>query len=378
MSEARLPVEEVQIREAAPGDSGPLCALFSSITMDADLRLSVERDPDFFRLYSVQRADWKTLVAEYDGDIYGTATMLRREAWVAGERIGLGYAGDLRFHSRLRGRAFLGKIFGPLYQGFGEALGFRTALTAVIHSNHAAMASLVNRCPEHPGKPVYQLLCPFKILNVQFALRKKPRPSPYAVRRAQPADRSRIAAFIGDDHRRRPFGYVFDEALLDWRLANWPGLCIGDFFLAFEGEKLVGVCAPWDANEVKRFRVVAYQGRMWWIRAAFNAGSHVLGYSPLPPAGDLFRYFYLTHVSVRDDDPGIMSALVDTVYDEYHGKGYQFFSAFVMQGDPMAPAFERYQATPLPAGLYVMSQASAPFDISSLGPGRPGFEMALV
>ena len=366
------------VRGSEAADSDQLCSLFASISMDADLRLSVERSPDFFRLYSIQKGGWKTMVAEHGGQLYGLASMLQRDAWLGGERMSLGYAGDLRFHPRLRGREFLGQVFGPLYHGFCEELGFRLALTAVIHSNHAAMASLVNRSTEHPGKPLYQLLFPFRILNIQFALRKKPRPSPYTVRRARASDLPQIEAFLAADHRERPFGYVFGEGLLEWRLAEWPGLRIGDFFLAFDGQELAGVCAAWDAREVKRFRVLAYNGRMRWVRAAFNAGSKVFGYDPLPPAGGRFRYFYLTHVSVRREDPTVMAALVDTIYAEFHGTGYQFFSAFVMKGDPLAPAFSRFQSTALPAGLYLMSPASDPFDLSGLPPGRPGFEMALV
>ena len=113
-------------------------------------------------------------------------------------------------------------------------------------------------------------------------------------------------------------------------------------------------------------------------RAAFNAGSAARGYDPLPPAGDPLRYFYLTHVSVRGEDPAVMAALLDRIYAEYHGKGYHFFSSFVMEDDPLARAYSRFQSTALRAGLYLMSPSSAPFDLSALPPGRPGFEMALV
>ena len=41
--------------------------------------------------------------------------------------------------------------------------------------------------------------------------------------------------------------------------------------------------------------------------------------APLPAPGGEFRYFYLTHVSIVDEDPGTMAALLDRIYDDHHG-----------------------------------------------------------
>ena len=45
---------------------------------------------------------------------------------------------------------------------------------------------------------------------------------------------------------------------------------------------------------------------MRWVRAGANAMAWFLRSEPLPAAGELFRYFYLTHVSA--EDPAIMAA----------------------------------------------------------------------
>ena len=51
MSEDRARPSEVVVRDATPDDDAALCDLFARITMDGDLRVSVERSPEFFKLY---------------------------------------------------------------------------------------------------------------------------------------------------------------------------------------------------------------------------------------------------------------------------------------------------------------------------------------
>ncbi|MEZ6184411.1 MAG: hypothetical protein R3F62_05285 [Planctomycetota bacterium] len=148
------------------------------------------------------------------------------------------------------------------------------------------------------------------------------------------------------------------------------------FFLAFRGETLVGVAAPWDAHAVKRFRVLDYRGGMRWARRAFNLGAAFGRFSPLPPPGELLRYCYLTHVSIEDDDPGILAALLDRIYAELHGAGYSFLTAYCGADDPLRPAFARYRCIRFPAKLFTVSLPGSRFNDWDPGPGRPGFEIA--
>ena len=72
-------------------------------------------------------------------------------------------------------------------------------------------------------------------------------------------------------------------------------------------------------------------------------------------AGEIMPCVYLTHVSVEGDDPAIMCALIDRAYAELHGLGYNFITTFVLKDDPLAPAYARYQTTPIPAQLFTVS-----------------------
>ncbi|MBT9558239.1 MAG: hypothetical protein IV100_19555 [Myxococcales bacterium] len=365
------------LRRATPADNTALCEVFRRVTMDADLHLAVERDPDYFALYDLQGCPYYAMAFDMDGKVEASGSFVARDAWLGGDSPGrIGYACDLRLTPAVRGGRFLGEWMGVGFRDAARTIGFDYAYTAVIASNRAAMKALAERSPRYPGKPVYTPHSRFRILNVLFTFKKSPRPSAFRVRPATIDDLAIITDRLRADHRHRPFGYVIGDATLPGTLARWPGLRIEDFLLAFDGgDRLVGVTAVWNANPVKRYRVLGYRGQMKVVRAGFNALAFVTGATPLPPPGALMSYFYLTHTSVAGDDPAVMAALLDRVYADRHGKGFTFFSAFVMDDDPMARAFERYQTTSLPASLFLMTAPGAA--IPTLPVGRPGFEMCL-
>ena len=364
------------VRAATPADNAQLCALFKSTPMESDLVLSVERDPDYFALYRLQGPDHEVTVAEVGGEIAGTATSVARDGFLDGRRTRVGYAGDLRLSSKLRGGFFLGRTFADGFREHCERYGCEVMYTAIFASNELAIRALVRRSKRFPDKPVYRPWLDYDILNVMFTWRRKPRPSAFDVRPATDADLGAVAELLARDHAQRPFGYCFDEALLRERIATWPDFGVENFYLAFAGETLVGVAAPWDAHAVKRFRVLAYRGGMRWARRGFNLAARLGRFTPLPPPGDLLRYCYLTHVSVRDDDPAVFAALLDRIYADLHGKGYTFLTAYRGPHDPLAPAFERYRCIPFPAKLFTVSLPGTRYAEWDPGPGRPGFELA--
>ncbi len=359
-------------------DNARLCEIFKAVSMKADLHLTVERDPDFFALYDLQEVEQRVITWTVDGAIEGVACILGRECWLDGKRTPTAYLGDLRYTRRIRGGTVLGKFYGPLFDKWSADLGCELMLTAVILSNRAAVKALIERSERFPTKPVYTLVREFTIQNVQFTARRKPLATRFSVRRAREADIPAIAARLAEDHRGRVFGYVFSEALLRARLERWPDFGIDSFFLAFDGERLVGLTAPWDAHAVKRFRVMGYHNKMRWLKRAYNAYAWLRGFERLPPVGGEFRYFYLTHTSVVGEDPEVMASLLDAVYRAFWGKGYHFFSSCVLEGDPLAAPYRRYRCEGLPAGLYAVSAPGNRYNTMDFGRARPGLEMALV
>jgi hypothetical protein len=371
--------EQAVVRLATRDDSAQLAELFARVVLDSDLSFAVERDPDFFALYDMELASSEQVVftAELDKKLEGVAAFLGRDAYLRGERVRTAYMSDLRVSPKITGKVF-GKMMGERYQEARRALGADLMYTAVFDSNRAAQRALVERSPRHPHKPWYNPLRKFDILSLHFLQRQALRRAAHRVRRATERDVDAIAAMLAADQRARPFGYVFDDGLLERRLSRWPGFGIDRFYLAVDAKgNILGCMAPWDAVDVKRYRVVGYKGDMRWVKRGYNLAARVLGAQPLPEPGGLLRYLYLTHVCVPSGEASVMAAMLDAVYAAHWGRGYCFMCSTVEHGDPLAAAYRGYVTTRLPATLYAVTPHDQPLDTSTLGPGRAGFEACL-
>jgi hypothetical protein len=369
----------VRVRPAGVSDNAALCETFAGITMDADLQLSIRRDPDFMALYRMQTDCWECWVGERGGEIVGLGALLARSGYLDGAAVRVGYLGDLRVSPRVPGALrLLAQLYGPALDRFAESSGCDFFLTTIIASNSRALRALTSDRSRQLGIPRYQLLQRFDIRAVHLVLPRRRVTGGFVVRRALQADIPPLASFLDADSRRRPFGYVLDELELRRRLARWPGLDISDFYLAFDGESLVGCCAAWDATPVKRTVVKAYRGSMQWVRRVHDAAAPLLRVPRLPVGGEPLRYAYLTHLAIPGDDPAVMRALLEAVYRDRRSDGYHFLSVCVPEGDPLGPAYAGFLASNLKSNLYVVAARGRKAPEIDLSGKRIGFEMALV
>ena len=374
------PKNDAIVRPARRDESDALAELYASVSMDGDLRIAVERTPDFFGFYDIEcpTPDQHVVVLERDGQLQGVAACLARDAYLRGERVRTGYLTDLRFAPGARGGHLLGKVYAEVFPEFARWTGADLFYTVVFDSNRAGRKALVERNSRFPDKPIYTPVRGFSISSVFFASWRPVRPSAFTVRIAGPDDVGRMVEHLQDDHRTRPFGYVFDEGLLERRLRDWPRFGLERFYLVEDkAGRLRGMGAVWDPQDVKRFRVLGYEGSMKWVRRTYDPLARLLRGQPLPPPGEILRYFYLSHVSIKDDDPAVMAALADRVYADFYGRGYAFFSVYLEKDDPLRRAFRTHLVSGLDATLYAVHRPGSRYEGFDFGPGRSGFEMAL-
>lgn len=364
---------DVTPRLATPADNEACLALFGAVPMRGELVLSTQRGPDFFALYGLQRARAFTYVGEDEKGLLGMATALVREGWLDGRVQQVGYLGDLRVRFD-RSRAF-GKLFGDHFDALCAESGCSAYYTSVLASNRAAMNALVRRSPKRKNQPYYHPLHRFSAVSVQLTRRRAPT-SDVAVRRATADDVPALAALLADAHRRRPFGYRFDDGELEHRLARWPGFTLDDTLVATgpRGE-LLGVTTLWDPSPVKRYRVHAYNGAMRWVKRSFNLAATLARWPKLPPPGGEFRYVYLCNLAVKDESPKVFRALLEHAYARLQPTGRHFFTFELDEGDPLEPALKGFLARKLEFQLFGVTPAAV--SRTEWPAGRTGFEIAL-
>jgi RimJ/RimL family protein N-acetyltransferase len=365
----------VTVRVATRADSPALCDLLRRVHIRSNLDLTQERDPDFFRLLDMHLGEHEVLIAEgRDGRAGACGALSIRPGWVDGRIENVGYLGDLRIVPGSRAAAVMPKVFAKLLERARDRLGAQVFYTVIFDENEAAKRSLVERSEKRKGLPIYRVMTPFEMTNVQFTTSKGRPGAP--VERASRAGLDELIAFLAERARSRVMGDPCDAARMMRRLETWP-LAVDSFLIARRSGRIAGCAAPFDTDPFKRTRVLGYYGRMRWIRTAFDLGAAVLRYPPLPAPGETFRFAFLSHLEVRDDDPAVLRDLLLEAYRQRAGDGLHFLSAMVPRGSPLARAFSGFTVNRTPMTIYSVTLADGPHAERDFETMRPGFEMAL-
>ncbi|HEY1100623.1 MAG TPA: hypothetical protein VGF99_16910, partial [Myxococcota bacterium] len=324
------------------------------------------------------------------GRLAGMGGVLVRDGFVDGTPMPVGYLGDLRTRGFVRERLAFPQVYAHFFHQIVEETGCEHHLTAILADNEAAARALTDPAASSTStstttgkharrrpQPHYHLLTPYDMANVHFIRRRRAAPTPgLRVRRATLADLPAITALLAADHKRRPFGWRFDDGEFEHRLAQWPGFTLDETFVVHDHRDVLrAVTTCWDPHAVKRYRVMRYGGQMLVVKTAMSLAARLTKMAPLPDVGGDFRSFYLTNLSVKDDDPRVFAALIDAVYAAHVDDGYHFFSFPLYPHDPLAAGTTGHLVRRVPFLLYGVTSSAV--RRTAWPAGRPGFEMAL-
>ena len=365
---------------ADPTDRGmnrELCELFASVRLESALSLTQERDPDFFVLPSLHQGAFATAVAVDDhGHAVGCGTLCVRDGWLFGELIKTGYLCDLRVAPGFRGGKHLARAYKNFMDHMEARFGAELFTTVIFDSNKAAIAALTHRSHKRLDQPIYRPMTPFEMVSVQFTRKKSAASS--KVREARPEDFDALCEYLAARAKTRLLGEALTPERFRARLALWPGFSWSDFLIARDDrDRIVGCLAPWDTSSFKRTRVLGYRGGMLWQKRAFDVAASLMGFPKLPPPGDCFRFVFLTHLEIDDENPDVFRDLLHAAYARLRGRGLHFMSAFIPRGSPLSHGLKGFMTTKTAMTLNAVHRPDSRFADVDLATRRPGFEMAL-
>lgn len=368
----------VSVRVADRGDSAALCGLLRKVHIKSALDITQERDPDFFRLLEMHLGEHEVLIAEgKDGSAGGLGSLSVRPGWIDGERRQVGYLGDLRIVPGSRAAVVMPKVFELFLRRARDRWGAELFHTVIFDENELARRVLVERRKERrKDLPIYRVMTPFEMTNLQFTL-PKGRPS-RPVSRATERDLDELLDFLSRHQKQRVMGDPLDAARLEARFRTWPGFSVESFLIVRDaGGRIAGCTAPFDTDPFKRTRVLGYYDHMRWVRRFFDLGAKVFRYTPLPPPGETFRFAFLSHLEVEGDDPSVLRDLLLECYRGLRHENLHFVSAMIPRGSPLAGAFSGFTVNRTPMTLYSVTLPDSPYADRSFRTQKPGFEMAL-
>jgi len=367
---------------ATQTDDAELRRLLRENPVSGAISLTFEREPCYFRAAAVEGPFHQTIIGREaeTGEIVGMGSRSVRPVYLNGAVQSVGYMSHLRANLK---RPWGLSLARNLAQGFefchrlhadGRAPFY---LMSVIADNQPARRLLSSGLPGMPRPHEYARLYTYAVAP---ARRKRPLPLPVGLRLAR-GNAGYIDAIVDclqrNGARRQFFPYWTTDTLCS--PDQTPGLAPEDFFLALDGERVVGCLALWDQDCIKQTVVRGYAGAIARWRWLINIAARWGGWPILPPPPTPLRYCCASHLACDDDDPAIFAALLRAFYNAVAERGYDYFMLGLSSADPLrAVVIRTYRYITYTSQLYLVAWEDGLEAVSQVDARTPGPELALL
>jgi hypothetical protein len=340
------------LEQAVPSDDAALRNLLRSTPMDGPMRLSLEREPDFFRAAEIGNIATEIIVGrEVDsGRVVSTASRAIRGAFVDGFEQSLGYLSSLRILKDAAGSTLLARGYRHLRTLHNDAR-VPYYITTILEGNRAAEKILTS---ERASLPAY---IPFGRLHTymvplyrrarQIALSK-------VTRCAVSADLFPAFKCLNQFNAGLQFAPVYKPEEFGTGSRLLPGLSASDLYLHRCGETIDGTLAVWDQHQFKQAVVTGYSPWLAALRPFLAFGSH-FGLAPrLPAAGHTLPCLYAALLSSHDSNQEIFEELLETVVAERSQAGFAYLLLGLSDRHPFCEVVERRAAMKIVSTIYLV------------------------
>ena len=108
-------------------------------------------------------------------------------------------------------------------------------------------------------------------------------------------------------------------------------------------EMSVGTLGGWDQHGFRQNVVLGYGMPLQWLRPAFNLWAQMRGRPSLPAPGKTLRFLTAALPVVSDNNPGVLSSLVDHLIARKAGGPWSHLLVGLHEADPLLPLFQQYE-----------------------------------
>ena len=343
----------VLVREARLEDDAQICALMRRNSMRGRISLTTDCEPSFFTAIDVEGCTHRVIVAESNEQIVGVVLIAKRRVFLNGTPAEVGYLGSLRLDRSIRGTAIMAQGLHLLKQWHDESFGLPLYLMAILTDNTAARNVLSSG---RVGLPASVRIGTLHTAAIPLLPRLTPRlPAGLQIVRGSAVGAPAIAESLNRVGSERQFFpiYTADDIMADNGILR--GLRLEDFYVATDGDHILGIVACWDQLSFRRILVAGYSGYMHWLKPFISPLANALCMAPIPAPGEPLRNLYAACIAIEKNSEQIFRLLIDTILHDRHGTNYAFLMVGLMEGDPLYPALKKYIHMPSRTGIYSLS-----------------------
>ena len=338
-----------------------------------NLTVCFDRQPDFFKLAEIKYNQFFYYGYFRSDLLKGFCGIGYHDAMVNGLRETVFHLRDYYISPEARGIGFGFKVAEKLFkETYNQAV---TGYVIIMADNKASMGYVGHRNISFRYIPFSRIINQLDVRNIMliWPLLKS---HDYFVRRANIGDIPEIVALLNNEHKERLFGNHYDETTFQNYLKKRPGLTISDFYLALDrNRRPCGVCAAWDCSSFRQTRVLRY-GKKFRTAKFLYKGLSVLFQTPsLPLPGECFKEIIITDYATKNRNPGIMNALLRSVYIDSRKRNFQNIMWGSSSDDPLLKASEGFFYQRIISNIVLISTKPAIVENSAINNYLPYIDL---
>jgi hypothetical protein len=361
---------------ARPCDDEELRRILRESPFMGSISLSLEREPDYFLASAVEGPFHQTLVLRQaqSGEIIGMGDRSVRPRWVNGRVQAVGYFSGLRCREEYRRGMAAARFLSAGFAGQRRLHEDRRApfyLISIVSDNAAARRILTGGLPNLPRLRPYTRLFTYAIHPARPIKEFGPN-----LRRGTSKSIPAIVDCLDRYGARTQFAPSWTVETLPSELT--PGLSISDFFLALQGDRVVGCLALWDQGSFKQTVIRGYSGNMARFRKLINLLAPLGGWPSLPQAGTRLNQCFASFLAVDHDDPQVFSTLLRALYNEAARRRFDYLMLGLAEGHPFHRIAKAYRPIVYESQVYLAAWEDGYEQVANVDSRPPALEIALL
>ncbi|MCW8932348.1 MAG: hypothetical protein OQL19_19200 [Gammaproteobacteria bacterium] len=302
--------KEVIFRKAQAIDNIHLRNILSQNEMESWIKLSFEREPDYFAADNLMGESYSILVYKENNpkEIMGMYSCSFLPVRINGNPQYLGYLGGLRIVKEYRNKLrYVKNGYDSIARLIPDNSSLNWWFTSIASDNKPAKKLLEAGLK---GLPVYSSIGEIKTLAISANQAKKSG----ILQAVSHKEINELIAF----YTKQTIDYQFAPILTEqWliQLNGKKGLSIEDFYVVRQQGVIVACLALWDQRSFKQTRVKGYQFPLNKIRPLYNLFAAMTKRTPLPQVGDKLEQIYLAFVACdQQSEEQFVLILQDVLY----------------------------------------------------------------
>jgi hypothetical protein len=328
----------VRFAVATEADEAAIRRLLRDNPMPGAIRLSFEREPEYFRGAGLAGGDDRTIVAYSGGRLVCMGRCTFRECWMDGRATRVGYLAELRLDSSVSGRFDILRGGYRFFESLQREESADFYFTSIAADNERARR-LLERGTR--GLPVYSFLA--ELITMIIAVPSRTRTANVCTMVATPERVPEIVRMLNASAQRHQLSTVWTaEKLCELQR---HGLPLDRFRIALDGDEVVGCGAVWDQRGFRQTVIRSYSPALAAGRPLLNLASRFLGTPRLPRPGSTLANGFLTPFAFAAARGIMFPDFVESFFPLASTLGVEFLTLALPSGDVRLETLRRRFST---------------------------------